>query len=210
VRKRASLEGAEPTTLPKPTAARAAGRVVQARVIEAEAEARRILDAADARARALVGAAERAASEVRLRAESEGRADGIASVAARAVALAHTEARAEERQLERTIELARVLAERLLGEALALSPERVTALARQALKEARGARQVKIVAHPADAAILEQSLDELGVEPACVSIGRDENRERGSLQMVTDIGILDAELAPQLARLAIKLREALR
>jgi flagellar biosynthesis/type III secretory pathway protein FliH len=102
------------------------------------------------------------------------------------------------------------LAERLLGEALGLVPERVTALARQALLEAKGARRIKIVAHSGDAVILQQSLGMLGVEPGIVSIESDPGRERGNLRMVTEIGTLDAELAPELARLAVKLREALR
>jgi flagellar biosynthesis/type III secretory pathway protein FliH len=107
------------------------------------------------------------------------------------------------------VALAQLLAERLLGEALELAPERVLALARQALTEARGARAIKIIAHPSDAAILRESLSSLGATPGIVAIETDEQRAPGNLRMVTDIGILDAELAPQIARLASKLRESL-
>ena len=37
----------------------------------------------------------------------------------------------------------------------------------------------------------------------------DSARARGSLRIETDIGVLDADLAPQLDRLALRLRETL-
>ncbi|HMJ15027.1 MAG TPA: FliH/SctL family protein [Polyangiaceae bacterium] len=198
---------AEPVASTRTPAARA--HIVAERVLEARAEAARIVAEARARAEAILAEAELAMADARVRAEAEGRAEGVAKVAARALALAQLEARSDERQLERTVELARVLAERLLGEALALDPKRVLALARQALGEARGARRIQIVAHPADAAILTESLAELTTGPNVLSIEMDDQRARGDLRLVTDIGILDAELAPQLARLTLKLRETL-
>ena len=103
-----------------------------------------------------------------------------------------------------------MLSERLLGQALALDPELVTGLARQALSEARGARRVRIFAHPEDAAILRRDASTLGLAESAVSITEDANRARGQLRLETDIGVLDAELAPQLDRLAKRLRETLR
>lgn len=208
VLKSAELSGATRVPVPE-TVTRPFGRTVKARVLEAQIQAQQILDAAEARARELVANAEREAARVRLRAETEGRADGAAAVAARAIALARREAESSAKQLDQTIELARLLAERLLGEALALAPERVVALARQALREARGARQIKVVANPNDAVTLEATLGELGVEAGIVTIEADPGREPGNLRMVTDIGVLDAELSPQIGRLALKLREAL-
>jgi flagellar biosynthesis/type III secretory pathway protein FliH len=82
-------------------------------------------------------------------------------------------------------------------------------LARQALAEARGARRLSIVAHPEDAALLSQSLASLGVAVDTVRVVSDAARQRGSLRIETDIGVLDADLAPQLDRLALKLRETL-
>ena len=130
-------------------------------------------------------------------------------MAAHALSLATYEAKADERALERTVSLARLLAERLLGASLAVSPEQVVTLARQALAEARGARQLTIVAHPHDAQLLSQSLASLGVAVDAVRLKPDSARPRGSLRIETDIGVLDADLAPQLDRLALKLRETL-
>ena len=187
----------------------ARGRVVPKALVEAEAKAREIIAEAERQAEQLVLHSQRQAAGVRLTAESEGRADAAASIAAQALALASQEARADERQLDRSVELAVLLAERLLGETLSLQPDRIVALARQALREARHTREVTIVAHPEDAALLRRSLDTLGVPPQAARIQPDPERARGSLRLETEAGTLDADLAPQLERLALKLRESL-
>jgi flagellar biosynthesis/type III secretory pathway protein FliH len=185
------------------------GQIVRREVLEAAERAQRLLASAEERATHIVSDAQRGAAELRLRAEAEGRADAAAKVAARALALRDHETRADERALERSVELARLLAERLLGESLRVAPEQVIALAKQALAEARGARRISLVAHPDDASILEQSLPALGLDPTTTKIRADAARARGNLRIETEIGVLDAELAPQLERLALKLRESL-
>ncbi|HEX3855358.1 MAG TPA: FliH/SctL family protein [Polyangiaceae bacterium] len=192
----------EDKTLPR-------GQIVRREVLDAAERAARLVNAAHERAAQIVADAERGSAELRLVAEAEGRADAAAKVAARALALRHHEARSEERELERSVDLARLLAERLLGESLRVAPEQVVALARQALGEARGARRITVVAHPEDAKILEHSLAALGLDPNTAQIRADANRARGNLRIETEIGVLDAELAPQLERLSLKLRESL-
>jgi len=192
----------EEKTLPR-------GQVVRREVLEAAERAHALIAAAEARASQLIADAERAAAELRLRAEAEARADAAARIAAHALALRHHEARAEERALDRSVELARLLAERLLGESLRVAPEQVTALARQALSEARGARRITLAAHPEDAKLLEISLPALGLDAAVLQLRQDPARSRGNLRIETEIGVLDAEIAPQLERLALKLRESL-
>jgi flagellar biosynthesis/type III secretory pathway protein FliH len=68
---------------------------------------------------------------------------------------------------------------------------------------------VTLVAHPEDATVLAGSLSDLGLSPEAVRVVGDPMRPRGDLRLETDVGVLDAEVAPQLARLAAKLREAL-
>jgi len=178
-------------------------------VLEAADRAQALIAAAEARAAKLLSDAERAAAELHLRAEAEARADAAAAVAARALVLRQHEVHADERALDRCVELARLLAERLLGESLRVAPEQVIALARKALAEARGARQITLVAHPEDAKLLELSLPALGLDAAAAVVRPDPSRSRGNLRIETEIGVLDAELAPQLDRLALKLRESL-
>jgi len=185
------------------------GRVVPKALVDASAEATRIVAKARVEAQTLVAAAERRAADLKLLAEAEARAEASAKLAAHALSLATHEAKADERSLERTVSLARLLAERLLGASLAVAPEQVVALAQQALREARGARRLSIVAHPEDAQLLSQSLPSLGVALDTLRLVADGSRARGSLRIETDIGVLDADLAPQLDRLALRLRETL-
>ena len=188
----------------------ARARIARKAVVDAATRAADLVAAAERRAREIVAAAERAAAEHQLRAEEHARADAAASVADRVVRLADLEARVDERGLDRAIGLARVLAERLLGAELAASPERILDLARQALAETRGAKRVVVAAHPEDAKVLSADLDRLGVDPAAIEIRGDASRARGSLRLETEVGVLDAELAPQLERLAEKLRDSMK
>jgi flagellar biosynthesis/type III secretory pathway protein FliH len=185
------------------------GRVAPRNVVDASAEASRLVAQARAEATQLLATAERQVADLKLRAEAEARAEAAAKLASHALALASHEAKAEERALDRSVALARLLAERLLGASLAMVPEQVVSLARQALAEARGARRLSIVAHPEDAKLLSGSLASLGVAVETVRLVPDTARARGSLRIETDIGVLDADLAPQLDRLALRLRETL-
>lgn len=154
---------------------------------------------------------ERARAEARTLAASaaeEARRDAAAKLAAHTLALAAREATLDESALDRTLSLARLLAERLLGEALTLEPSRVAALAQTALAEARGARSVVIVAHPDDALVLERALEQGGLERV-TRVVASPTRARGALRLESDIGVLDADLAPQLDRLTARLRESL-
>jgi flagellar biosynthesis/type III secretory pathway protein FliH len=197
------------TTAPLGRAALPFGRVASKVVVDASAEAAQILAEARAEARRVVAAAERQIADLKLRAEAEARAEAASKLAAHALALASHEAKSQERGLEQSVALARILAERLLGASLAAAPEQVVALARQALTEARGARRLQITAHPEDARLLNQSLPALGIVAEAVSIAPDASRQRGSLRIETEIGVLDADLAPQLDRLAQRLKETL-
>jgi flagellar biosynthesis/type III secretory pathway protein FliH len=158
----------------------------------------------------IVARAEREAAGARLRVEVEARANGAASVAAHAVALAAREAASLQHQRDRIVELARVLAERLLGEQLRIEPGTVVTLAEQVLAEARGVSSVRLVAHPEDVPLLEAALRRLEGANRSVTITASPNRRRGELRLESDMGTLDAELAPQLERLAERLRGALK
>lgn len=184
-------------------------RVVPEGVVSASEQARAIVARAEAAASALVAQAETRAAALGAELATRAKSDAATALAARELAVAAREANARERHLDDSVALARLLAERLLGEALRVDPSRVVALARQALTEARGARQVSLAAHPEDVPLLERALAAGELTPLVLVVG-DPKRPRGSLRLDTELGTLDAELAPQLDRLAEKLREALR
>jgi flagellar biosynthesis/type III secretory pathway protein FliH len=200
----------ERTTADRPVARpRATARVVPEVVVAASERARQIVARAEAEAAARLSRAETRAAELATELATRAKTEAATALAARELALGAREANARERQLDDTVALARLLAERLLGEALRVEPARVVALARQALAEARGARQVTLAAHPEDVPLLERALASGELTPPVLVVA-DPKRPRGSLRLDTELGTLDAELAPQLDRLAEKLREALR
>ncbi|HMR05579.1 MAG TPA: FliH/SctL family protein [Polyangiaceae bacterium] len=185
------------------------GRRIPREIVAAEERAQQIVQSAEQRSRELVESAFKEVAGVKLRAQTEGRAEAAAALAARAIELKALETRADERALDRVVEVAVVLAERLLGESLAADAARVRSLARQALSEARGARSVKIHAHPADIAQLKGDTAGLGLDAGTLTFVEAPERARGHLLLETDIGVLDAELGPQLQRLGARIRGSL-
>lgn len=194
-------DGARPREVGRAAVAAAdRARRIAREVIDARAEAERIVAEAHARAAAIASeAAEKAAAEARER--------EVARLAAGFLELREAESRRLERDLDRIVELAVVLAERLVGEAIRVEPARVAELAAAAIQEARGARRVRIDACPEDVAALEEVLGSIGQS---AEIHPDPTLGRGSLVVHTDLGRVDARLKPQLERLAVALREALR
>jgi len=178
-------------------------------VVEASGRAAAIRAEAEAEAGRIRAAAVADAAEVAARAAAAARTAAVAELAARQLALRVREERQDEAALERLVALARALAERLLGEALALDPGRVVALARQALREASGARQAVVVACPADAAILAGAIAELDPSGRAVAVTGDPALTPGSLRIRTDLGEVDASLGEELGALTRHLRESL-
>jgi flagellar assembly protein FliH/type III secretion protein L len=177
-------------------------------VVDAQARAARIIADAEALAARLLEQGRADLEALHEQVVEGARAAGSARLAAEFLALRALEDQTDARSLDRLIELSRLLAERLLGEALVLDPSRVVALAEQALREARGARRICILAHPEDVPLLERALSS-GRVGHVAQILADGARARGSLRFETEIGSLDADVAPQLDRLAERLREAL-
>jgi len=177
--------------------------------LDAKENAARTIAEAKRAADAIVAEARSKAQSVAQNAAREAAEAEQAKVAALYAALRVREERSAETQLDRSVELARVLAERLLGESLHVDAQTVAKLARQALAEAQGARTVRIEAHPDDVATLKQHITMLNIAQVA-SITADATLERGSLRLHTDLGTIDAQLRPQLERLAAALRDALR
>jgi flagellar biosynthesis/type III secretory pathway protein FliH len=186
------------------------GRVVKSAAVEAAREAAERLERASRAARDLVDAAEQRARSLRDEARREGRQEGAAELAAAWIKLRTEENARDERDLDRAVQLARALAERIIGETLVLEPAKIAVMARQSLAAAKQARRVAVSAHPEDAAALRAHLGSLGLEQAALEIHADETRPRGSLLFETDLGIIDADLTIQLDRLARSLRDGLR
>jgi flagellar biosynthesis/type III secretory pathway protein FliH len=66
-----------------------------------------------------------------------------------------------------------------------------------------------IDAHPLDAEALQTQLSITGLDIQSVEVRPDAALARGELRLHTDVGIIDARLAPRFDRLAAALRDAL-
>jgi len=185
----------------------ALARRIPRATMDAHDEAAQIVARAREEATQIRAAAVREAASVASAAASEARGEELARIAAELLVERARDGERDARDLDRAVQLAVVLAERLVGEALVLDPARILALANEALREARGARRVTLDACEADVPALEAALAALGPEAVAVRI--DPALARGSLVVHTDIGAVDARLAPQLTRLAAALREAI-
>jgi len=160
-----------------------------------------------------LGARRRACSETRKASSEATRAhrdlaeEADAKLTARWLHLRLEEQRALGGAVDRVLTLGTALAERILDATLALEPRRILDMARRVVAEAGGARRAVIEAHPVDAGALRAHLADarLGIE--VVEVRETETLARGELRLHTDIGIVDARLAPRLDRLAAALRD---
>lgn len=178
----------------------------RAALLEAREHARSLLEEARARAHEAQREAHDEVERLRASAARDGMADAEAAAAARWVELK----RAEERWLrEREGDLlgvARLLAERLLLRSLELDPRTITDLARQALAPLRRARQLNFHVHPDDAEALRAGLGASGHDADLIEVHLEPTASRGAVRIVTELGSVRAELAPQLDRLLAALR----
>lgn len=182
-------------------------RVMPRVIVDAHGEAARIVAEARAEAERIVAEATEGVAATVAATVRDAREREIARVTAEILVARSGEEHAAKRTLDRTIEIARVLAERLVGEAIAAEPERVASLARVALEETRGARQMRVEASPEDVPAVQELLASLG--GAIATVEPSAELSRGSLIVQTDLGRVDARLAPQLERLAEALRPVL-
>lgn len=187
----------------------ARGGILPRAVADAHTRAKELIRKAHEDARQILAHAQAEADDLTLQQQARARADALCLVVGETLELRKRQAELSKSVLDRSIGFATLLAERLLGEELALSPERIRALARQALKEAAGARQAVIVAHPRDAAELKAGLIGLGSMLDSIGIEEDGRLSRGQLRVETELGVIEADLKGQLERLAVQLKKLL-
>jgi flagellar biosynthesis/type III secretory pathway protein FliH len=203
----AGAERLEPLLLVQPGAAQR--RRIAREEIEAHLEAERIVRNARERADALLADARKQALASAERASRQAQEDAQSQLVAQWIALRSAEGGALTRDVERVVAVGVALAERLIGAALELTPARIADLARAVLDEAGGVRRARIESHPIDAEALRSHLSAIQLEGNTVDVRDNSALARGELLLHTDLGTIDAKLAPRLERLAQALRDAL-
>ncbi|MEZ4339423.1 MAG: FliH/SctL family protein [Sandaracinaceae bacterium] len=160
-------------------------KVVPAEVVEAEARAAEILEAARRDAEA-----ERAAMRAELAAEAEATARAQLASALIGVETARDAAVAEARAS--ALAIATAVARRIVGDALAAEPERVRAMVERATARVARARRTTVRVHPDDLALVES------LPATCVA---DASLTRGDCVVESDLGDVDGRVETQIARL---------
>jgi flagellar biosynthesis/type III secretory pathway protein FliH len=197
-------------TAEPPTPRAVVRRRLPAAVASAQAEAARIVDDALVHVETLEAhARERVADMARLAAE-EAREIEIARLAAVALYLDARARTYTEAEVERAVDLARLLAERVIGAELSMDPSRVALMAAELLGEARGASTARIFGCREDIEELRRTFASLGFSGGTATFEEDPSLLRGSLVVESDVGTVDGRLETRLPRFADALLEALR
>lgn len=208
VRASPAVERAEPLVGLAPSAGQR--RRIARDELEARLAAEAVLREARVEAERLVRQARDRAALEAAEISREAREREEARLGAAWIALRVAEQDRLRRDADRVVATAVALAERLLGAALEMDPSRIRDLAQTAVAEAKGARHIVIEANPKDAESLLRSLAAVGADGSVVDVRPSDALARGDLRLQTDVGTIDANLAPRLERLAAALRDAIK
>jgi flagellar biosynthesis/type III secretory pathway protein FliH len=183
-----------------------AARLVPRERLEAAAQAEALLAAARAEAEATRQAA---VEEARAYVEAEvtrAREAELAKLAGAHLRLAQDAQAFLGAQVDRMVQVAVLLAERIVDREVTQDPTLFRALASQAISETRGARRIRISVHSADMAALGALLGDVGLVADVVA---DDQLSRGSVVLGTDLGTVDGTVRAQLTHLGAALRAPL-
>jgi flagellar assembly protein FliH len=158
--------------------------------------------------------ADRIRDEARAAGEAEGRAAGlaaaqqaaqpaIAALSAAAAAVDELRAQLAAEAEQDAVDLAIRLAEQILAGAIAVQPERVIDVARNALRHLIDRRHVTLVVNPGDLELVSDSVEKLSSELGGIehlSVQSDRRIGRGGVIARTEAGDIDAGLSTQLER----------
>lgn len=182
--------------------------VVRRELLEAEAQARAMIENAAREVEALRQEAGASNAAARATAIEEGHREGLARAAHEVTRSLALEQRHNVSETERVVGLATVLAERIVGRALELDPSVRRDMALALLSEVRGARRITFRCHPSGVHELESSLAEFRAHAEIVVQGAP-GLGPGDFELATDVGTLKGTLGSRLELLAQRLRQGL-
>lgn len=175
-------------------------KILKREVYDAGREAREVVNLAQEKARQIIDEAERERERITEEARQEGIAKGLAEWNE---ILARAARRAEELSdgwEETMLRLAVKVAEKIIGEQLALQPEAVVGIVREVLKGTRAGRHMTIQVNESEAHEVRSRIDslkELGITSE-ISIVASQSISRGGCVVESELGIIDARLETQL------------
>lgn len=186
-------------------------RVVIKRNVElARQQATEIAARAQKEAERIVAEARREAEELLDSAKRDGYESGLAYWNEMLAAARQSRDDYIARNEPALLQLAVRIAEKLIGEELSASPEKIVTVVREALCSVARAKSVVLQLHPADAAVLEEHMSVLrgAAGPKReIEIVSNASLARGDCVIESDIGIIDARLETQLRNMERALTE---
>lgn len=195
---------APPTATAAVTARQQRANVTPGVLFDARAAARRVLGAAEIEAERRVVEAQAAADDIRDAARARGYEDGLAEVNELLVRFRDER---EKKLLEHkadVVGLAVRVAGKILGREITERPETFTDLVIRAVRGIRHEKRIQIRVHPDDLSLaragLERLRDEVGPGKE-IEIREDRAVTGGGCVVETDLGIIDARLETQLKTL---------
>jgi len=178
-------------------------KILPREVIAASAEARRLLEESEARAAAIVAAAEEARERAVREGFERGYEEGAAQWAAATRAAQDSVRGALEHAREEVLRLALRVAEKILRQKVEAAPETMLPMIDEALRSLQAQPQLRVVlrVHPADRPLLEQRrprwLDHFPAI-ATLAIVPDEALDRGGCRIESEHGSVDATIETQI------------
>ena len=178
-------------------------KVVPREEIAASAEATRILEEAEAKARQVLDSAREAHAESVRKGYEEGYARGAEEWAAAIEAARDSVSKAIERSQREVARLALRVAEKILRQKLETTPEALIPVVDEALRSLQAQPRSRVVlrVHPDDRSVLEERKARwLARFPGLESLKvvADEELPRGSCRIESDFGMVDASIGTQL------------
>ncbi len=175
-------------------------RVVDARVVDSLTQIGLDYEAARAQARQLVDQAQAEADDIREAAREEGRSAGYEELLQELAKARRQYAQALDAAEHDMVEMAFRLAQRIIGEAVEIDPQRVRQMVAKVLRHARGKRDIVVYVAPQDLPVLEAASQEMAqqVDGVSVFFEADEAISRGSCVIETESGHVDGRIETQL------------
>ncbi len=201
-------QGASPSISRAAASLPDAGGIVHRRVLDASAEADRILQAARDEAQRIRAEAEQVLEDAKAtraqelkRGYSEGEAKGLKQVTEKLVELAHLKERFFDQAEPEVMNLVMDIAEKIIGHLVEQHAEVVRSVVRQALERTIGDR-ILVRVNPEDYRTLmegDHEFRDVIDRTRRLSFREDESLQRGGCIVETEVGTIDAQLETQIA-----------
>ncbi|MBW1809808.1 MAG: hypothetical protein JRJ87_16550 [Deltaproteobacteria bacterium] len=169
---------------------------------DANLEAARILQKARRTAKAIIIKTRDKVRTARQRGSEEGKKVGYLQIAKHVAQTAYWHEKAFERFMPQMVDLASLLAHRILKKELELNPQSIETICREVIRENRPGDRLTLFVHPDDLDLLSDTDSDLGSDPwMTIEFEASKKLERGDCIIHGESGRVDGRLKVQIEEL---------